>query len=117
MAFRFRLPFLPVRLYRGAGPIGAIFRRAGLSFFCRWPPADFLFGEDDLVTFGCHVHVEIEDPDAAAQVLSRARVWLSPLLALSANSPFREGRDAGYASIRTEVFGQWPIAVPPPFFA
>ncbi len=42
----------------------------------------------ELVIFGCHVHVSIPDRAAALAVMNRARIWLTPLLALAANSPF-----------------------------
>ncbi|MDQ3978159.1 MAG: carboxylate-amine ligase [Actinomycetota bacterium] len=58
---------------------------------------------------GSHVHVGIPDPDLAIQVLNRVRIWLSPLLALTANSPFWMGVDSGYASYRTQVWQQWPL--------
>ena len=57
---------------------------------------------------GCHVHVGFTDRDLAIAVLDRARVWMSPLLALSANSPYWGGVDSGYASYRTQVWSQWP---------
>jgi carboxylate-amine ligase len=44
-------------------------------------------------------------------------VWLAPLLALSANSPFWQGEDTGYASYRTQVWGRLPAAGPPEPFA
>lgn len=71
----------------------------------------------DLVICGCHVHVGIPDREAAVEVLNRARVWLAPLLALSANSPFWLGEDTGYASYRTELWGRFPISGPPHRFA
>jgi carboxylate-amine ligase len=50
-------------------------------------------------------------------VSTRIRPWLSLLLALSANSPFWEGSDTGYASFRTTVFSRWPTAGPQGEFA
>lgn len=70
----------------------------------------------ELMIFGCHVHVGISDPEMAIQVMNRARIWLSPLLALSASSPFWLGTDTGYASYRTEIWGRWPISGPPLIF-
>jgi len=67
----------------------------------------------ELLIFGCHIHVGLADPAAGIGVLNRARPWLAPLLALTANSPFWEGTDTGYASYRTEVWGRWPLAGPP----
>lgn len=61
------------------------------------------------VVCGSHVHVGIPDPEIAIQALNRVRVWLSPLLALTANSPFWVGVDSGYASYRTQVWSQWPL--------
>ena len=62
------------------------------------------------IIFGCHVHVGISDKDEAIRVMNRARPWISPILALSANSPFWLGMDTGYASYRTELFGRFPMA-------
>jgi carboxylate-amine ligase len=68
------------------------------------------------VVFGCHVHVGIDDREAAIQTMNRVRPWLPALLALSANSPFWLGADTGYASFRTEVWNRWPMAgMPHPF--
>jgi carboxylate-amine ligase len=63
--------------------------------------------------YGCHVHVGIADREAAVQVMNRARLWLAPLLALAANSPFWLGSDTGYASYRTEIWRRWPMAGTP----
>jgi carboxylate-amine ligase len=68
------------------------------------------------VMFGCHVHVCINDRDMAIQVLNRARNWLAPLLALSANSPYWQGIDTGYASHRYGMWLYWPTAGPPNLF-
>ncbi len=65
------------------------------------------------LAFGFHVHVGLEDREAAVEVINRLRVWLAPLLALSANSPFWLGEDTGYASYRTQVWGRLPTAGPP----
>jgi glutamate---cysteine ligase / carboxylate-amine ligase len=66
---------------------------------------------------GCHVHVGIGDEEAAIEVMNRVRPWLSPILALAANSPFWEGDDTGYASYRTELWRRWPMAGTPEPFA
>lgn len=68
------------------------------------------------VIFGCHVHVGLNNREIALDVMNRARLWLSPLLALSANSPFNEGVDTRYASFRTGLWWTSPLAGPPPFF-
>jgi carboxylate-amine ligase len=65
---------------------------------------------------GSHVHVGVGDPDMAVQVMNRMRLWLGPILALAANSPFWLGTDTGYASFRTEVWTRWPMAGIPEHF-
>jgi glutamate---cysteine ligase / carboxylate-amine ligase len=69
------------------------------------------------VVFGCHVHVGIDDPEAAIQTMNRVRPWLPALLALSGNSPYWLGTDTGYASYRTQVWNRWPTAGMPEVFA
>jgi carboxylate-amine ligase len=64
------------------------------------------------LTCGCHVHVGIGSEEEAVAVLDRIRPWLAPLLALSANSPYWQGTDTGYASYRSQVWGRWPTAGP-----
>jgi carboxylate-amine ligase len=59
-------------------------------------------------TLATHVHVGVATPGAAIALLNRLRVHLPLLLALSANSPFWQGRDTGFASARTIVFGAFP---------
>ncbi len=68
------------------------------------------------LTCGCHVHVQIESESEGVAVLDRIRGWLPCLLALSANSPFWQGRDSGYASFRSQVWGRWPSAGPTELF-
>ena len=65
------------------------------------------------IIFGCHVHAGIDDREQAIRVMNRARPWLPPILALSANSPFWLGVDTGYASYRTELFGRFPMTGDP----
>ncbi len=66
---------------------------------------------------GCHVHIGCEDRKIALQIINRARLWIAPLLALSANSPFWLQDDTGYDSFRTEIWWRWPMAGPPPFLS
>ncbi len=55
-------------------------------------------------TFSLHVHVGIRGADRAVAVCDRLRAVLPILLAVSANSPFLDGRDAGLHSARTQTF-------------
>ena len=67
----------------------------------------------ETVIFGCHVHVGLQNREVALDVLNRVRSRLSPLLALTANSPFWLGEDSEYASFRTLVWSRWPLSGPP----
>ena len=59
-------------------------------------------------TLAPHVHVGIADPRDAIRLLNRLRAHLPLLLALSANSPFWQGKATGFASTRTTVFDAFP---------
>ena len=64
-------------------------------------------------TFALHVHVGVPDGAAATDLLNRMRAHLPLLLALSANSPFWQGRDSGLASTRTPIFQGFPrVGIP-----
>lgn len=66
---------------------------------------------------GMHCHVDIEDEDEAVRVMDGIRPWLPVLLAISANSPYHQGRDTAFASWRSQVWGRWPSAGPAEPFA
>lgn len=68
-------------------------------------------------TMALHVHVGIPDPEDAVRLLNGLRRHTPILLALSANSPFWQGRDAGFASVRTPIFQAFPRTGTPRFFA
>ncbi len=55
-------------------------------------------------TFSLHVHVGVRGIDRAIRVCDRLRPVLPTLLALSANSPFLDARDAGLHTARTQAF-------------
>jgi glutamate---cysteine ligase / carboxylate-amine ligase len=55
-------------------------------------------------TFSLHVHVGVRDLDRAVCVCDRLREVLPLLLAVSANSPYLDGRDSGLQSARTQSF-------------
>jgi carboxylate-amine ligase len=55
-------------------------------------------------TFSLHVHVGVRDIDRAVRACDRLRPVLPLLLAISANSPFLDGRDSGLHSARTQSF-------------
>ena len=66
--------------------------------------------------FGMHIHVAVDDPDKAVQIVNGLLPHLAPLLALSASSPFWRGEPTGLASSRQIVFSAFPRSGPPPRF-
>ena len=68
-------------------------------------------------TFSVHVHVGIRGADRAVAICDRMRPVLPELLALSANSPFLDGRDSGLHSVRSQIFTKsFPrCGIPEPF--
>jgi carboxylate-amine ligase len=67
-------------------------------------------------TFALHVHVAVPDPEQALRAFNRMRSHVPLLLALSANSPFWQGRETGLASARTPLFQAFPrVGIPRAF--
>jgi carboxylate-amine ligase len=64
-------------------------------------------------TCALHVHVAVPDGETAVRALAGLREDLPLLLALSANSPYWQGRDTGLASARTPIFSAFPrVGIP-----
>lgn len=112
-----------------AGPHGARIVATGTPVFSgvRPPPladsdryrtiaAEYGMLVDGLTICGCHVHIGIPDEETGVLISNHLRQWLPVLLAISANSPFSEGRDTGYASSRYLAWSPWPSAGAPPWF-
>jgi carboxylate-amine ligase len=55
-------------------------------------------------TFSVHVHIGVRGADRAIAVCDRMRAILPELLAISANSPFLDGRESGLHSARSQIF-------------
>jgi glutamate---cysteine ligase / carboxylate-amine ligase len=66
--------------------------------------------------FGMHVHVAVDDPEKAIQVVNGLLGHLAELVALSASSPFWRGEATGLHSSRHMVFAAFPRSGPPPRF-
>ena len=67
-------------------------------------------------TFALHVHVGLPTGEAGIAAFNRLRAHVPVLLALSANSPYWQGRDTGLASARTPLFQAFPrVGIPRAF--
>jgi carboxylate-amine ligase len=112
-----------------AGGLGLKIGAAGTHPFSHWsqqlitpnPRYDEIVNEmqeaarSNLI-FGLHVHVGISDKNMAIHIMNTVRYFLPHVFALSANSPFWEGRNTGFKSFRTKVFDKFPRTGVPDYF-
>ncbi len=124
-----QLESLRAELSSALAPLDLRAAAAGMHPFASWQDTEisdgdryrFLYGSmRELArrepTFALHVHVAVADPERAMQAANRMRAHLPLLLALSANSPFWQGRDTGLASARTPLFQAFPrVGIPRAF--
>lgn len=114
-----------VQLRRGvielAGRTGLKIAAAGTHPFANWadqeitPLAHYVGVREDmkqlaeqLLIFGTHVHIGIEDKSFLIDAANVARYLLPHLLCLSTSSPFWMGRNTGLKSYRSIVFRSFP---------
>ncbi|MEO7084493.1 MAG: carboxylate-amine ligase [Gemmatimonadaceae bacterium] len=110
-----------------AGKSGLVIAAAGSHPFSLWTaqeitPLERYAGvkEDlqdlaqQLLIFGTHIHVGIEDHDFLIEAMNVARYLLPHVLALSTSSPFWQGRRTGLKSYRSIVFRNFPRTGVPP---
>ena len=69
-----------------------------------------------LLIFGTHIHVGIEDPEVLIDVMNVVRYMLPHLLCLSTSSPFWVGQETGLKSYRSIIFRNFPRTGIPPTF-
>ncbi|HVE78142.1 MAG TPA: carboxylate-amine ligase [Gemmatimonadaceae bacterium] len=67
-----------------------------------------------LLIFGTHIHVGIEDRDFMIHTMNVARYLLPHVLCLSTSSPFWQGRRTGLKSYRSIIFKNFPRTGVPP---
>ena len=103
---------------------------AGTHPFSKWTEQQVTAGERytkhaqnmgvvarQMLVFGMHVHIGIDDKDLRIDVMNQSRYFLPHLLALSTSSPFWHGRETGLKSYRTIILGNLPRAGLPPAFS
>ena len=110
-----------------AGKSGLVIAAAGTHPFSLWTDqeitpleryigvkADLADLAQQLLIFGTHIHIGIEDREFMIDVMNVARYLLPHLLALSTSSPFWQGRNTGLKSYRSIVFKNFPRTGVPP---
>ena len=110
-----------------AGRNGLVIAAAGTHPFSSWitqeiTPLERYMGvrEDlaelaqQLLIFGTHVHIGIEDRDFLIDAMNVARYFVPHVLTLSTSSPFWMGRETGLKSYRSIIFRHFPRTGIPP---
>jgi glutamate---cysteine ligase / carboxylate-amine ligase len=69
-----------------------------------------------LLIFGTHVHIGIEDRDFLIDAMNVSRYFVPHILCLSTSSPFWAGRNTGLKSYRSIIFRHFPRSGIPPVF-
>ena len=69
-----------------------------------------------LLIFGTHIHIGIEDQDFLIDAMNVVRYFMPHVLCLSTSSPFWIGQDTGLKSYRSIVFRNFPRTGIPTFF-
>jgi carboxylate-amine ligase len=69
-----------------------------------------------LLIFGTHVHVCIEDRNFLIDAMNVSRYFVPHILCLSTSSPFWTGRNTGLKSYRSIIFRHFPRSGIPPLF-
>jgi carboxylate-amine ligase len=68
----------------------------------------------ELLIFGTHVHIGIEDKEFLIDAMNVVRYFLPHVLCLSSSSPFWMGRNTGLKSYRSIIFRHFPRSGIPP---
>ncbi len=69
-----------------------------------------------LLIFGTHVHIGIEDREFLIDAMNVSRYFIPHVLCLSTSSPFWMGRNTGLKSYRNIIFRHFPRSGIPPAF-
>jgi carboxylate-amine ligase len=108
-------------IMRVAGQNGLVIAAAGTHPFSSWltqeitPYERYVGVKEDmqdlaqqLLIFGTHVHIGIEDHEFLIDAMNVARYMLPHVLCLSTSSPFWMGRNTGLKSYRSIIFRNFP---------
>ncbi|HDY69668.1 MAG TPA: YbdK family carboxylate-amine ligase [Actinobacteria bacterium] len=119
-----------IGLFEGAADLGITIGASGTHPFADWKDQRILDTphyrkvEEQLrycawrnTTFGTHTHIGVRGHERVIAVYNTMRCYLPVLLALSANSPFAEGRYTYLHSTRTQLFTKFfpRCNIPGPF--
>ena len=112
-----------------AGKHGLVIAAAGTHPFSSWedqeitPFERYIGVKNDmgdlaqqLLIFGTHVHIGIEDREFLIDAMNVARYFVPHILCLSTSSPFWTGRNTGLRSYRSIIFRNFPRSGIPPYF-
>ena len=112
-----------------AGKHGLVIAAAGTHPFSAWqqqeitPFERYIGVKNDmgdlaqqLLIFGTHVHIGIEDKEFMIDAMNVARYFVPHILCLSTSSPFWIGRNTGLRSYRSIIFRNFPRSGIPPRF-
>jgi carboxylate-amine ligase len=112
-----------------SGKHGLVIAAAGTHPFSSWetqeitPFERYLGVKQDmadlaqqLLIFGTHVHIGIEDREFLIDAMNVARYFAPHVLCLSSSSPFWIGRNTGLKSYRSIIFRHFPRSGIPPEF-
>ena len=110
-----------------AGRDGLVIAAAGTHPFSSWlkqeiTPLERYMGirqdlallAQQLLIFGTHVHIGIEDREFLIDAMNVARYFVPHVLTLSTSSPFWMGRETGLKSYRSIIFRHFPRTGIPP---
>ena len=113
-----------------AGKSGLVIAAAGTHPFSCWTkqeitPLERYMGvrqdlqdlAQQLLIFGTHIHIGIEDRDFMIEAMNVSRYLLPHVLALSTSSPFWQARRTGLKSYRSIVFRNFPRTGVPPILS
>lgn len=122
------LEYLRDRVARAAAKYGARLSGGGMHLFKHWSEQQIfdspryraltsLYGEvlKQTTVFGQHIHLGCADVERVPMLMHQLARYVPHFIALSASSPFLEGKDTGFNSTRTYCPNPFPSGSRAPF--